>query len=107
MSATSARRSARCPSGIDASVSRISVVICTYQEAENIRTAVTALAWCDEVIVVDQHSPDGTGAIARSLGARVVTCERTGYVEAVRQVGIDAASGDWILIVDADEIVHP
>ena len=86
----------------------ITGVINTWQEAGNIRTAIAGLrGWCDEIVVVDQHSPDGTAAIAEAEGARVILCERTGFVEAARQIGIDAATGDWVLALDADEIVHP
>lgn len=86
----------------------ISGVINTWQEAANIRTAIASLrGWCDEIIVVDQHSPDGTAAIAEAEGARVILCERTGFVEAARKLGVDAAAGSWILALDADELVHP
>jgi glycosyltransferase involved in cell wall biosynthesis len=86
----------------------ISGVINTYQEAGNIRTSIASLrGWCDEVIVVDQHSTDGTAQIAAAEGATVVLTEPTGFVEAARQVAIDAAQGTWIVVLDADELVHP
>jgi glycosyltransferase involved in cell wall biosynthesis len=85
---------------------RISGVVNTFNEAHNIRAALgSLLPWCDEVIVVDQHSPDGTADIAREMGARVFLHERTDWVEPARQFAVDQATGDWILILDADEIV--
>ena len=60
----------------------ISGLINTWNEAETIRYAVESLkGWCDEVLVVDQQSDDGTADIARRCGARVVEVEPTGYVE--------------------------
>jgi len=89
-------------------VTLITGVINTYQEAGNIRTAIASLrGWCDEIVVVDQHSTDGTREIAAAEGARVLLTEPTGFVEAARQVGIDAAGGTWIVVLDADELVHP
>ena len=86
----------------------ITGVINTYQEAGNIRTAIASLrGFCDEIIVVDQHSTDGTREIAAAEGARVMLTEPTGFVEAARQVGVDAADGTWIVVLDADELVHP
>ena len=59
---------------------RISGVINTLNESSNIRYALgSLLPWCDEVIVLDQHSEDGTAAIAAEMGARVVQHERTGH----------------------------
>jgi hypothetical protein len=87
---------------------RISGLINTWNEAENIRYAVASLQpWCDEVLVVDQMSNDGTADIARRLGARVVEVEPTGYVEIIREASVALASHDWVMVLDADEVVHP
>jgi glycosyltransferase involved in cell wall biosynthesis len=89
-------------------MTRISGVVNTFEEAANIRFALgSLLPWCDEVIVVDQLSTDGTAEIAREMGARVHTHERTGFVEPARRFAVDQATGDWILILDADEVVPP
>jgi glycosyltransferase involved in cell wall biosynthesis len=89
-------------------MARISGVINTFNEADNIRFAAgSLLPWCDEVIVVDQHSEDGTAAIARELGARVFDHARTGFVEPARAFAVAQATGDWIMILDADEVIPP
>lgn len=59
------------------------------------------MADADEVLVVDHRSEDETATIARAHGARVV--EADGPLSALRQVGCEAARGDWVLCLDADE----
>jgi glycosyltransferase involved in cell wall biosynthesis len=55
-----------------------------------------------EIIVADNGSTDGSQAIAEKLGARVVPVQEKGYGSALRG-GIQAASGKWILMGDADD----
>ena len=55
-----------------------------------------------EIIVADNGSTDGSQAIAEKLGARVVAVKEKGYGSALRG-GINAASGKWILMGDADD----
>jgi len=87
---------------------RISGIINTRNEATNIRYSVASLAsWCDEVIVMDQDSADGTVEIARAAGASVLSHPHTGFVEAARKAAVDAATGDWLMVLDADELVPP
>ncbi len=57
----------------------------------------------DEIIVVDTGSTDRTIEIAREFGAKVIETEWVDDFSAVRNIGFDAASGDWILWLDADE----
>ena len=61
----------------------------------------------DEIIVVDTGSKDRTVAIAESFGAKVLHREWTDDFSAPRNVGIDAATGDWIMVLDADEFLQP
>lgn len=88
---------------------RIAGVVNTLDEAHNIRYALgTLLSWCDDVVVVDQHSSDGTPQIAREMGARVFDHEWTGGIgDAARAYAVDRADGEWILILDADEMIPP
>jgi tetratricopeptide (TPR) repeat protein len=57
----------------------------------------------DEMIVVDTGSSDRTAEIAESLGARVVHFPWTGSFADARNASIDAATGDWVMYLDADE----
>ena len=59
----------------------------------------------DEMIVVDTGSTDRTVEIAESFGAKVLHHEWTGDFSAARNVSIEAASGDWIVWLDADEVL--
>jgi glycosyltransferase involved in cell wall biosynthesis len=89
-------------------VTRISGIVVAANESERIGHALACLLpWCDEVIVVDQASQDDTVAIAEQAGARVIRSARMGSADPGRPIGVEAATGDYALIVDADESVHP
>lgn len=84
----------------------ISVVINTFNEEKNLPNALASVKdLADEIVVVDMHSDDKTAAIAKKFGAKVYQHERTNYVEPARNFAISKATGDWILILDADEEV--
>jgi glycosyltransferase involved in cell wall biosynthesis len=92
-----------------AAVPRVSVVIPTLNEARNLEHVFAALpAGLHEVIVVDGHSTDGTPDTARRLrpGIRVVDQTRTGKGNALA-CGFDAATGDIIVMIDADGSTDP
>src|SRR4051812_32082242 len=59
----------------------------------------------DEIVIVDTGSTDATMDIARSYGATVIETEWTGDFGAARNVSFDAATCDWIVYLDADEVL--
>ncbi len=59
----------------------------------------------DEIIVVDTGSRDATIEIARSFGARVIEHKWTDSFAEARNVSFDAATGDWLMFLDADEVL--
>lgn len=61
----------------------------------------------DQIVVVDTGSADGTVAVARSFGAEVHHWVWTDDFAAARNVGLDQATGRWILYIDADERLAP
>lgn len=84
-------------------MTKISVVINTLNEEANIKRAMASVAWADEILVCDMYSEDKTVEIAKKLGAKVVYHKKADYVEPARNFAISKASGDWILVLDADE----
>ncbi|MEX1295581.1 MAG: glycosyltransferase family 2 protein [Candidatus Limnocylindrales bacterium] len=90
-------------------MARISGVVIALNEAHQLHYALSTLTpWCDEVIVVDQHSEDDTARIAEELGASVYQHERTGGIaDPARRFAVGKATGDWVFILDADEMVPP
>ena len=61
--------------------------------------------WVDEIVVVDMYSSDGTRDIAERHGARVLLHEPMGFVEPARAWSVAQATGDWVLLLDADEVI--
>lgn len=82
---------------------RLSVIVITKNEAGRLATCLASVAFADEIIVVDSGSTDGTQAIARGLGARVIETPDWPGFGPQKQRALDAASGDWVLSIDADE----
>ena len=90
---------------------KLSVIIPAFNEAKSIASCVQHLSsalranarpdYESEIIVVDNNSTDGTAEIARSAGIRVVF-EPINQIARARNAGASAATGDWLLFVDAD-----
>ena len=85
---------------------RISACLIVQDEQERIAAALQSVAFCDETIVVDGGSCDATTEIARAAGARVIENPWPGFA-VQRNVALDAATGAWVLEIDADERVSP
>ena len=85
-------------------MSRISAVIITRNEEINLARCLESLKWVDEIIVVDSHSVDRTRDIAEHYGAKFLLIDWPGFGPA-KQHGVDAATNEWVLSIDADEEV--
>lgn len=85
---------------------KLSAALIAFNEEDKIEKCLRALSFVDEIIVVDSGSTDKTRSIAESCGARVSARAFDNFSyqknEAIRQT-----TGDWILLVDADEIIPP
>ncbi len=84
----------------------LAAAIITFNEADRIGDCVRALQFCDDIVVVDSHSTDGTREIAAQAGARVIERDWPGY-RSQKEFALRAARCDWVLCVDADERVSP
>jgi glycosyltransferase involved in cell wall biosynthesis len=83
---------------------RISVVVVTLNEEERLRLCLESVAWADEVIVVDAESADKTVQVAREFTDRVFVQAWPGFA-AQNNFGLEQATGEWVLSLDADEEV--
>lgn len=84
---------------------KISAVVNTLNEEHNLAKCLESLSFCDEIVVVDMMSDDNTKNVAKKYTTKVFDHKRTGYVEPARNFAISKASGEYILIVDADETI--
>jgi len=85
----------------------ISAILITYNEERDLPHALSSLAGvADEVVVVDSGSTDETCDIARRSGARVLNRPFTNFSEQ-KNFAASAAMHDWVLSLDADEVLSP
>jgi len=86
----------------------ISAVVVTLNEEENIADCLSTLTWCDQIILVDNDSEDSTINEAEKFTDEIyIHEERHGYGDPLKKTGVKKASGDWILLLDADERITP
>jgi glycosyltransferase involved in cell wall biosynthesis len=87
----------------------ISVLVPVKNEAENLRRCLPALGWADEVFVVDSQSSDETVAVAQAHSARIVQFQFNGVYPKKKNWALENLPfrNEWVLIVDADEVVVP
>lgn len=81
----------------------ISAVIITFNEADRIEACLASVSFCDEIIIVDSGSTDGTQDIARHFTDKVTHHDWVGH-KAQKEYAVSLARGPWILLLDADEI---
>ena len=84
--------------------SGLSACVITFNEADRIDDCLRSVSFCDEIVVVDAHSTDGTRELAAAHGARVIERDWPGY-RSQKQFAVDSARHDWVLCLDADERV--
>lgn len=84
---------------------KLSVVIITYNEERNIERCINSVkALADDILVVDSFSTDNTCELALKNGARVIKHAFQNYVNQ-KNIALDAANNDWVLSLDADEVL--
>jgi glycosyltransferase involved in cell wall biosynthesis len=85
---------------------RLSVVILTKNAQDCVGACLESVKWADEIVVIDGFSTDNTPEICKKYTDKVIPSEFRGFA-LERNKGIDNSSGDWILQLDADEVVTP
>lgn len=84
----------------------ISVVLATHNEAKNLERCLSSVKhFADEIIVVDGDSNDGTPGLAKKLGAKVINTTNKPNFHINKQKAMNAAKGQLVLQLDADEVV--
>jgi len=83
----------------------ISAIVITKNEEENIEKCLRSVRWCDEIVVIDDESIDRTVEIAKKFNARVYENPLSCDFSAQRNFGLTKAKSEWVLFIDADEII--
>ena len=84
----------------------LSVAIITLNAASQLEACLQSVHFADEIVVVDSGSTDGTQALAERCGARVIAQPWLGFGPQ-KQFAVEAAQHNWVLCLDADELVSP
>lgn len=91
---------------------KISAVVLTKNEEKNIERCLQSLSFCNEIVVIDDYSIDGTlrkiinfknGFKKKGVEIKVLQRHLNGNFSDQRNFGLNQAKGDWLLFVDADE----
>ncbi|OGJ37796.1 MAG: hypothetical protein A2383_01770 [Candidatus Pacebacteria bacterium RIFOXYB1_FULL_39_46] len=84
---------------------KLSVVINTKDVANTIVRTLRSVSFADEIVIVDMYSSDGTLTLARKFTKKIFQHKDLGYADPARNFALSKASHEWILVVDADEVV--
>lgn len=86
----------------------ISVLLLAHNEEKNLARCLGSVRWCDDLVVIDDFSTDRTVQVASSFGARVVQRAFDGFASQ-RNFGLDNVlfKYEWVLHLDADEVMTP
>jgi len=84
---------------------KLTALLIVKNEEKRIKGCLDSVRWADEIVVVDGFSRDKTVEICNEYGAKVVQHEFEGGFDIDCNLGIDNSLGDWILKLDADEVV--
>lgn len=85
---------------------RLSIAIATFNEEKNLAQCLNSIRdVADEIVIVDGSSTDKTVEIAKSFGARVIVTSNKPIFHLNKQQAIDECKGEWVLQLDADELI--
>ncbi len=83
----------------------ITVIILTKNEEQNIEKCIESVKWCDEIILIDDNSTDKTLQIAKKYKTIIYSHPLNNNFSNQRNFGISKAKNEWILFLDADEVI--
>ncbi|MCX7716615.1 MAG: glycosyltransferase family 2 protein [Endomicrobia bacterium] len=84
---------------------KVSAVLIVRNEEKKIRRCLESIKWCDEIIVVDQSSVDNTINIVKEYTHNIFVVEPKLICNPDREFGISKAKNEWVLLIEADEVV--
>jgi glycosyltransferase involved in cell wall biosynthesis len=84
----------------------LSAVLITLNCAQPLAATLDSLAFCDEIVLIDSGSSDGTIELAQRRGARVIVQAWRGFGPQ-KQFAVEQARHDWVLCIDSDERISP
>lgn len=84
----------------------VSVAMIAMNEEANLPRTLESVRWADEIVLVDSGSKDRTIEIAQSFGAKTSYHAFDGHGEQ-KNVALDLCTSEWILLLDADEVLTP
>lgn len=85
----------------------ISAVVLTKNASQTLQKCLNSLTWCDEIVIIDDNSTGNTLEIARKFGTKVFRHALEDNFSSQRNFGLEKATSEWVLFVDADEVVTP
>jgi glycosyltransferase involved in cell wall biosynthesis len=85
----------------------LGIALITYNAASRLAQCLEAVAFADDIVIVDGGSTDATVGIAESHRARVIEARDWPGFGRQKNRALDALATDWVLAIDADEIVSP
>lgn len=83
----------------------ISAIILTKNEEKNIERCLQSLSFCDEIIAIDDYSTDKTLDILKKNNVKVIQRKLDSDFSKQRNFGMEKAKNEWVLFVDADEVI--
>ncbi|MCL5090805.1 MAG: glycosyltransferase family 2 protein [Patescibacteria group bacterium] len=87
---------------------KLSVALATFNEERCLAESLESVkALADEVVIVDGSSTDKTVEIGKKYGAKVIVTDNKPIFHINKQMAIDECRGEWILLLDADEVITP
>lgn len=84
---------------------KLSACVLVRNEEENLKRLLPTLDFCDEIVAIDDYSTDNTEKVLKVYKAKIYKRRLAGDFSSQRNFGISKTKGDWILFVDADELI--